>query len=263
MIDLTGKRAIVFGVASEDSIAWAICKWLAKAGAKITLSYQTRFRSRLYGLTKDVDFVENMSECDVAYEEQVRDFFNSLEGKFDMIVHAIGYAPASALEKPLIYTSEADFNTALTISAYSLQRIVRHSLRKLNPNSSIITLTYLGSTRVVPGYRLMGVAKAALESFVRELSNDIGTAGHRINAISSGPIKTLAASHVPGFDNILGFMKHTAPLRRNVYQDDVGKAAVFLLSDLSSGISGQTIFVDGGFNSVALPSDIEKVTFQD
>lgn len=263
MINLEGKRAIVFGVASEESIAWAICKWLAKAGAKITLSYQKRFRSRVYGLTKDVDFIEGMYECDVAFDDQVRDFFSNLEGKFDMVVHAIGYAPATALSKPIIYTSEEDFNTAMVISAYSLQRIVRHAMRVLNPQSAFLTLTYLGAVRVVPGYRLMGVAKAALEAFVRELSVNIGLAGHRINAISSGPIKTLAASHVPGFDNILGYMEHASPLKRNVTQDDVAKAALFLLSDLSSGITGQTIYVDTGFSSVALPSDIEKLKFDD
>ncbi len=261
MINLQGKRAIVFGVASEDSIAWAITQWLAKAGAKITLSYQTRFRSRVMGLIQGKDFIEGMHECDVAFDDQVRDFFNALDGKFDMIVHAIGYAPATALGKPIIYTTEEDFNTAMVISAYSLQRIVRHAMRVLNPNSSIITLTYLGAVRVVPGYRIMGVAKAALEALVRELAVNIGLAGHRINAISSGPIKTLAASHVPGFDNILEYMKHASPLRRNVTQDDVAKTALFLLSDLSSGITGQTIYVDTGFSSVALPADIDKISF--
>jgi len=261
MIDLTGKRAIVFGVADKTSIAWAISKWLADAGAKITLSYQTRFRSRLTQLTKDIEWIENMGECDVAFDDQVRDFFNGLEGKFDMIVHAIGYAPATALSKPVIFTNEEDYKTAMVISSYSLQRIVRHSLRVLNPRSSFVTLTYLGAERVVPGYRIMGVAKAALEAFVRELSVDIGGMGHRINAISSGPIKTLAASHVPGFDNILGFMEHTSPLRRNVHTDDVAKTSLFLLSDLASGITGQTIYVDVGFNTTALPTDIEKVNF--
>lgn len=262
MIDLTGKRAIVFGVASKDSIAWAITKWLVKAGASITLSYQKKFRSRLYALTKSADFeIEGMYECDVAFEDQVRDFFDGLSGKFDMVVHAIGYAPGSALAKPVIFTSEEDFTTALVISSYSLQRVARHAMRVLNPESSFVTLTYLGSTLVVPGYRLMGVAKAALESLVRELSVDVGAAGHRINAISSGPIRTLAASHIPGFDNILGFMKHTSPLKRNVQVDDVAKAAVFLLSDFASGITGQTIFVDVGFSSVALPSNIDKIRF--
>ena len=176
-----------------------------------------------------------------------------------MIVHAIGFAPGTALSKPIIFTNEEDFNTALVISSYSLARIVRHSMRYINPNTSFLTLTYLGSTAVVPGYRLMGTAKAALESLVRELAPVIGAGGHRINAISAGPIKTLAASHVPGFDSILSYMKHTAPLKRNINQEDVAKTAIFLLSDLSSGITGQTIFVDAGFNIIGVPPDIDKL----
>ena len=253
MIDFTGKRALIFGVASEDSIAWAITNWIIKAGGTVTLSYQTRFRSRLYQLTEGVEGIESLVECDVAFEDQVRDVFNELEGKFDMIVHAIGYAPATALQKPIIFTTEEDYNTAMVISAYSLQRIARHAMKKLNPNSAFLTLTYLGSTNVVPGYRIMGTAKAALESLVRELSPILGSAGHRINAISAGPIRTLAASGVPGFDNILDFMEQTAPLKRNVHQEDIAKAAIFLLSDLASGITGQTVFVDAGFNIMGVP----------
>ena len=253
MIDFTGKRALIFGVASEDSIAWAINNLIIQAGGTTVLSYQKRFRSRIFQLTKDVPGIENLVECDVAFEDQVKDLFNSIEGKFDMIVHAIGYAPATALSKPIIFTTEEDFNLAMTISSYSLQRIARYAMRVLNPNSSFVTLTYIGATRVTPGYRLMGVAKAALESFVRELSIVLGAAGHRINAVSSGPIKTLAASGIPGFDNILGFIADSSPIKRNVTQEDTAKASIFLLSDMASGITGQTIFVDGGFNIIGVP----------
>lgn len=259
MIDLTGKRALVFGVASETSIAWAITKWIIKAGGTCVLSYQQRFRSRIMQLTDGVEGIESLEVCDVAHEEQVRDLFNNIEGKFDMIVHAIGYAPASALSKPIIFTTEEDYNTSMVISAYSLQRIARHALRVLNPNSAMLTLTYLGSTSVVPGYRIMGTAKAALESLVRELSPILGAASHRINAISAGPIRTLAASGVPGFDNILDFMEHTSPLKENVDQDDVAKTALFLLSDLASGITGQTIFVDKGYSIMGVPPDLEDL----
>jgi enoyl-[acyl-carrier protein] reductase I len=134
-----------------------------------------------------------------------------------------------------------------------LKRITRHSLEYLNDGAAIVALSYLGSVRVVPGYRVMGVAKAALESFVRELASEIGSRNFRINALSSGPIKTLAASGVPGFDNILTFMKEAAPLKRNVTQDDVAKTALYLLSDLSSGVTGQTIYVDGGYSIMGLP----------
>ena len=256
MIDLSGKRALVFGVASDTSIAWSITQWIIKAGGTVILSYQKRFRSRLFQLTEGISGIEALEECDVAHEDQVRDLFNRLEGRIDMVVHAIGYAPATALGKPIIFTTEEDFTTAMVISSYSLQRIARHSMRKLNPNGSIITLTYLGATSVVPGYRLMGTAKAALESLVRELSPVLGAAGHRINAISAGPIRTLAASQVPGFDDILDYMEHTAPLKRNVDQVDIAKTAIFLLSDLASGITGQTIFVDSGFNIMGVPPDI-------
>ena len=259
MIDFTGKRALIFGVASEDSIAWAINNLIIQAGGTTILSYQKRFKSRLLQLTKDIEGIEAIEECDVAYEEQVKDLFNRLSGKFDMVVHAIGYAPATALMKPIIFTSEEDFNTAMVISSYSLQRISRHAMRVLNPNSSIITLTYLGATSVVPGYRLMGVAKAALESLVRELSVVLGTAGHRINAVSSGPIRTLAASHIPGFDDIMEYMADSSPLQRNVTQEDTAKASIFLLSDMASGITGQTIFVDSGYNIIGVPPNINRL----
>ncbi|MHA2252103.1 MAG: enoyl-ACP reductase FabI [Candidatus Kariarchaeaceae archaeon] len=176
-----------------------------------------------------------------------------------MVVHAIGFAPATALGKPIIFTTEEDFNSALVVSSYSLQRICRHAMKVLNKESSIVTLTYLGATSVVPGYRLMGVAKAALESLVRELSVVLGAAGHRINAVSSGPIRTLAASHVPGFDNILDFMAHSAPLKRNVTQEDTAKASIFLLSEMSSGITGQTIFCDAGYSIIGVPPDLDKM----
>lgn len=260
MIDFNGKRALIFGVASEASIAWGITQWIIKSGGTVVLAYQKRFRSRLYGLIKDVDGIEATEECDVAFDDQVKDLFAKVGGKFDMIVHAIGYAPATALSKPIIYTNQEDFTTALVISSYSLQRIVRHSMRYLNPNSSFVTLTYLGATSIVEGYRIMGTAKAALESLVRELSPILGAGGHRINAISSGPIRTLAASHVPGFDKILDYMEHTAPLKRNVDQEDVAKTAIFLLSNLASGITGQTIFVDAGFNIVGVPPNLDKLT---
>ncbi|OLS23438.1 MAG: Enoyl-[acyl-carrier-protein] reductase [NADH] FabI [Candidatus Heimdallarchaeota archaeon LC_2] len=258
MIDFTSKRALIFGVASEDSIAWAINNLIIEAGGTTILSYQKRFKSRILQLTKDIDGIEAIEECDVAFEDQVKDLFNRLTGKFDMVVHAIGFAPATALMKPIIFTTEEDFNTALVISSYSLLRIARHAMRVLNPNSSFITLTYLGATKVVSGYRLMGVAKATLESMVRELSVVLGAAGHRINAVSSGPIRTLAASHIPGFDNILDYMARTAPLKRNVTQDDTAKASIFLLSDMASGITGQTIFVDLGFNIIGVPPNLDN-----
>ena len=259
MIDLRGKRALVFGVASEDSIAWAAAQKLAAAGARVTLGYQKRFLSRLMMMVKEKPWIEGWHECDVTKEEDVRKFFATVQGKFDMMVHAIAFAPATALQKPLIFTNEADFAQALNVSSYSLVRLTHFAMPVLNHGSSILTLTYLGGERIVPGYRVMGTAKAALENLVRELAADIGPAGHRINAISAGPIRTLAASGVPGFDLILDYMAHAAPLRRNVNQEDVANAAVFLLSPLAGGITASTIYVDAGYHAVGVPPDLDKI----
>jgi enoyl-[acyl-carrier protein] reductase I len=259
MISLQGKRALVFGVASEDSIAWAICQRLAEHGAKITLGYQKRFLSRLMQLVKDKPWIDGWYECDVTVEEDVKKFFSQVQGKYDMVVHAIAFAPATALSRPIIFTSAEDFATALNVSAYSLVRLTHYAMPVLNKGSSVLTLTYLGSERVVPGYRVMGTAKAALESLVRELAMAIGSAGHRVNAISAGPIKTLAASGVPGFENILNWMEKNAPLRRNVTQDDVARAASFLLSDYASGVTGQILYVDAGYNIAGAPPDLDQM----
>jgi enoyl-[acyl-carrier protein] reductase I len=258
MLNLNGKRALIFGVASEDSIAWAIAQRLAENGVKITLGYQKRFLSRLMQLVKDKPWIEAWHECDVTVEEDVKKFFATVQGKYDMMVHAIAFAPATALSRPIVFTSAEDFATALNVSAYSLVRLTHYSMAVLNKNSSIITLTYLGGERVVPGYRVMGTAKAALESLVRELAMAIGSAGHRVNAISAGPIKTLAASGVPGFDNILGWMQMNAPLKRNVTQDDVAKSALFLLSELASGVTGHVLYCDAGYNIVGAPPDLDQ-----
>lgn len=259
MIDLNGKRALVFGVASEDSIAWAIANALAAEGVKVTLGTQKRFRSRVMQLIKEKAWVEKWLEADVSVEEEVKAFFGQLEGKFDMLVHAIAFAPAPALQNPLLQTSAEDFATTLGVSSYSLIRLARHAAPNMNPGGSILTLTYLGSQRIVAGYRVMGTAKAALENIVRELAMDLGPEAQiRVNAISAGPIRTLAASGVPGFDNILSWMASTTPLRRNVKQEDVAKASLFLLSDLASGVTGHVLYVDAGFNVMGVPPVIEQ-----
>jgi enoyl-[acyl-carrier protein] reductase I len=259
MIDLTGKRALVFGVASETSIAWTIAKQLADAGAKVTLGYQKRFLSRIMQLTKDVDWIESKLECDVAHEESVARFFEQTEGQFDVLVHAIGFAPAEALARPIIHTTQEDYETAMTVSAYSLVRLVRQAVPRLNPGASVLTLTYLGAERVVPGYRIMGTAKAALESLTRELAALVGQRGVRVNAISAGPIRTLAASGVPGFDQILGWMAHCAPLKRNVTQEDVAGAALFFASDLSGGVTGEVLYVDAGYHIMGVPPGLDQL----
>lgn len=257
--DLAGKRFLVFGVAADSSIAWAIARDLGARGATVTLGYQKRFLSRVMALVKDQPFVEAWKECDVASEESVAAFFSQVEGDFDGLVHAVAFAPAEALGASILETQQKDFETALTVSSFSLVRLLRGALPRLKPGSSTVALTYLGAERVVPGYRVMGTAKAALESLVRETAVAIGPLGHRVNAISAGPIKTLAASGVPGFDMILDWMRANTPLRRNVTQDDVARAAAFLLSEDAAGITGQTIYVDAGYSIVGAPPELDRV----
>lgn len=274
---LAGKRALVFGVASEDSIAWAIAQELAAHGATVVMGYQKRFLSRILQLFKDRPWIEAWYECDASVEESVAKFFqeekagtpsmggpqsNPHAGKgFDMLVHCIAFAPATALQDEVVKTTEADWNIALGVSAYSLVRLTRHALPNMNRDGAIISLTYLAAERFVPGYRVMSTAKAALQELTRELAFTCGREkGIRVNTISAGPIRTLAASGVPGFTMILDWMKHSAPLGRNVTQQDVAKSAYYLLSDLASGVTGHVLYVDGGYNMMAVPPDLDKMT---
>lgn len=261
---LAGKRAVVFGVASEDSIAWAIAQELAAHGAKVTMGYQKRFLSRIMGLFKDKAWIDGQFECDASNEESVAKFFTEAQSAgqtpFDMMVHCIAFAPATALQDEVVKTTEADWNVALGVSAYSLVRLTRHAMGHMNAGGAIISLTYLGADRFVPGYRVMSAAKAALQELTRELSFTCGREKQvRVNAISAGPIRTLAASGVPGFSMILDWMKHAAPLGRNVSQQDVAKSAFFLLSDLASGVTGQILYVDAGYSIMGVPPDIDKM----
>jgi enoyl-[acyl-carrier protein] reductase I len=261
---LASKRALVFGVASEDSIAWAIARELAAHGAKVTMGYQKRFLSRVLQLFKDQPWIEGYYECDASIEESVAKFFQESAAKnpapFDMMVHCIAFAPATALQDEVVRTTEADWNTALGVSAYSLVRLTRHAMPHMARDGAIVSLTYLGADRFVPGYRVMSAAKAALQELTRELSFTCGREkGVRVNAISAGPIRTLAASGVPGFDMILDWMRHSAPLGRNVTQQDVAKSAYFLLSDLGSGVTGQVLYVDCGYSIMGVPPDLDRM----
>ena len=261
---LAGKRALIFGVASDDSIAWAIAQELAAHGATCIMGYQKRFLSRVLQLFKDKPWIEGYLECDVGTEESVASFFEQARqkhpGGFDMMVHCIGFAPASALQDEVVRTTEADWNTALTVSAYSLVRLTRHAMPDIRRDGAIVSLTYLGADRFVPGYRVMSAAKAALQELTRELAFTCGREkGVRVNTISAGPIRTLAASGVPGFSMILDWMRHAAPLARNVSQQDVAKSAYFLLSDLASGVTGQLLYVDAGYSIMGVPPDLDKM----
>ena len=261
MLKLQGKTAFVFGVASEDSIAWAICQQLAAAGVTLYLGYQKRFMSRIFQLKDKLPQIGGFYPLDVASDATTREFFEAFEKehpgkKADILIHAIGFAPRACFDRPILFVEDSDINTAMTISANSLQRCLKHALPYLNAGSSTVTLTYAASNRFVPNYGIMSMAKAALECWTRELACHLGPEGHRVNAVSSGPIRTIAASGVPGFENILDHVEANSPLRRNVNQDDVAGATLWLASPLSSGVTGQCIYVDGGYSITMVPQSI-------
>jgi enoyl-[acyl-carrier protein] reductase I len=196
-------------------------------------------------------------QCDVSNDAEIDQLFATLKdkhGKLDILVHSIGFAPADALKNEFLQTSREDFRIAHDISVYSLIALSRAAVPLMTGGGSILTLTYYGSTKVVPNYNVMGVAKAALEASVRYMAADLGPDGIRVNAISAGPIRTLAASGVSGFKTMYGKFRDVAPMRRNVTIDDVGATAVFLASDLSAGVTGETLYVDAGFNVLGVPT---------
>jgi enoyl-[acyl-carrier protein] reductase I len=241
-------------MANKRSIAWGIAQALKREGASLWFNYQSgRVKDYVVELTASLGGDNPLHECDVTNPDQVDTLFNAIQnrwGSLDFLVHSLAFAPREALDGYFYTTSLAQWNTAMEISAYSLvlcARKARPLLEKAG-GGSIITMTYLGSTRTVPSYNVMGVAKAALEASVRYLASDLGPSGIRVNAISAGPIKTLAAKGVSGFSSILKVMEEKAPLRRNVTQDDIGNVGLFLVSRLSEAVTGQVIFVDCGYS---------------
>jgi enoyl-[acyl-carrier protein] reductase I len=253
MINLQGRHALIFGVASEQSIAWAIAKHLHAAGARISLGYQQRFKSRILQLVKSNEIpIPFYERCDLTSPEETAAFFEKVEGPIDIVVHSIAYSHPDSFSKRISDVSSEEFATTLAASAYSLLPTVRAAKPKMTRGGSVMTLSYLGGQRVVSNYKLMGIAKAALEATVRELANDVGPDNIRVNAISAGAIKTLAASQIAGFDDMMKVYEGVAPLRRSVSQDDVADLATFLGSDMSRNITGQTIFVDAGYSILAM-----------
>jgi enoyl-[acyl-carrier protein] reductase I len=239
-------------VANKRSIAWGIANAANKAGARLVLTYQNdRLGENVRELAPQLN-EPVLLPCDVSSDEQIQNLAGQIKekvGHLDFVVHALAYAPREALEGRYADTSRDAFRIALDISAYSLVATTKALLPLMeNRQASIVTLTYLGSVRVVQNYNVMGVAKAALEASVRYLANDLGPLGVRVNAISAGPIKTLASSAVGGISNMIKLHAERAPLRKPVDLDEVGEAALFLLSSLSRGISGEVIYVDGGYH---------------
>ena len=250
---LKGKVALVTGVASEDSIAWAIAHELAEQGARIILGYQFRYHSRIRLLAPTLPHLISYDRCDVMKDDEVHAFFAGIDVPIDIVVHAIAYAPPRAFEHRVVRTKDDDFATALSISAHSLAKLMNGARKHMPHGGAAITLSYLGGVRVAANYKVMGVAKAALEAYVRELAVDLGPQGIRVNAISAGPIRTLAASGIPDMERLLDYNAKVSPMRDNVTQADVAKCAAFLASDGSRMITGQTIYVDGGFSVVGVP----------
>jgi len=258
---LEGKKALIFGIANKHSIAWGIAQSLHAQGAEIGLSYAIpQLEKRVFPLAKELGatFVEM---CDVSSDEAIEATFTKAAdhfGEIDILVHAIGFAPREELDGRYVDTTREGFKIALDISAYSLVALSREAAKLMPNGGSILTLTYYGAEKVVPHYNVMGVAKAALEASTRYLAADLGPDGIRVNAISAGPIKTLAAAGISGFRKMLSYTAERTPLRRNVDQNEVGQTALWLCSDLSSGVTGEVIHVDAGYNILGMFEPPEK-----
>src|ERR1700760_4746306 len=251
MIDLKGQTAVVFGLANKRSIAWAIAQKLSAAGAQIAICYQNeRLRVEAEALAGELPN-DATFECDVSSDEQIDAVFTKLKeryGKLHVLVHSVAFAPAEALQNDFLLTTRDAFRVAHEISVYSLIALSRAAAPLMTKGGSILTLTYYGSTKVIPRYNVMGVAKAALEATVRYLAFELGRQNIRVNAISAGPIKTLAARGIRDLGEMLKSHEERAPLQRNVTTAEVGSTAVFLASDMSSGITGEVTYVDCGYN---------------
>src|SRR5215813_4584073 len=252
---LENKVGMIFGVANKRSIAWACADACASQGAKLTFTYQgERLKEnveKLAGDLKDTLIVP----CDVSNQAEVDAAFAAVQekyGRLDFLVHSIAFAPREALEGEFLTTTREAFTTALEISAFSLTQVALAAAPLMTEGGSIVTMTYYGAEKVVPNYNVMGVAKAALESSVRYLAADLGKNNIRVNAISAGPINTLSARGVKNMGSLLGYVGEKSPLKRNVSAAEVGNTALFLVSDLSSGITGETIYVDCGYNIMGI-----------
>jgi enoyl-[acyl-carrier protein] reductase I len=252
---MTGKKGLILGLANDKSIAWGISKKLHEEGASLGFTYLNEaFEKRVRPLAQSLGS-EIIVGCDVTKDADVEALFKEVEKKWgglDFLVHSVAFAGRDELKNPFHMTSREGFRVALDTSAYSLISVTRAALPLMKNGGSIITLTYLGSTRAIANYNVMGVAKAALEASVRYLALELGEKGIRVNAISAGPVRTLSASGVSGFSDILGIMETKSPLRRTVTLEELGKSAVYFLSDMASGVTGEVHFVDTGYNIIGV-----------
>ena len=262
---MAGKRGLIMGLANDKSIAWGIARACAAAGAELAFSYQGEaLRKRVLPLAEKLG-TPLVHECDVADEASIDALFARLRaewGKLDFLVHAIGFSDKTELRGRYIDTSRANFAMTMDISVYSFTAVARRAAEMMPDGGAMLTLTYYGAEKIMPHYNVMGLAKAALEASVRYIAEDLGKDGIRCNAISAGPIKTLAASGIGDFRYIMKWNEYNSPLRRNVTIDDVGKSALYLLSDLGSGVTGEVLHVDAGYHVVGMKAvdapDISK-----
>jgi enoyl-[acyl-carrier protein] reductase I len=264
---MKGKRGLIMGLANDKSIAWGIAKACADAGAELAFSYQGEALKKRVGPLADQLGSDIVLECDVADQASIDALFAELEkkwGKLDFIVHAIGFSDKNELRGRYVDTSPENFRMTMDISVYSFTAVARRAADLMADGGSMLTLTYYGAEQVMPHYNVMGVAKAALEASVRYLAEDLGKDGIRVNSISAGPIKTLAASGIGDFRYILKWNELNSPLRRNVSINDVGNSALYLLSDLGAGVTGETHHVDAGYHVVGMKAvdapDIDVTT---
>lgn len=262
---MQGKRGLIMGLANDKSIAWGIAKALSGAGAELAFSYQgDALKKRVVPLAEQLGS-DIVLPCDVSDEGSIDALFDGLKERWDnldFVVHAIGFSDKNELRGRYVDTSRSNFAMSMDISVYSFTAVMQRAEKMMNSGGSAVTLTYYGAEQVMPHYNVMGVAKAALEASVRYMAEDLGKDGIRVNSISAGPIKTLAASGIGDFRYILKWNEYNSPLRKNVSIDEVGNSALYLLSDLSAGVTGETHHVDAGYHVVGMKAvdapDIDK-----
>lgn len=255
---LAGKRGLIMGVANDKSIAWGIAKECHAAGAELAFSYQGEALGKRVGpLAQSID-QDFLMECDVTDMSSVDAMFAEIEKRWstiDFLVHAIGFSDKNELRGRYVETSRENFMMTMDISVYSFTAVTQRAEKLMTNGGSLLTLTYYGAEMVMPHYNVMGVAKAGLEASVKYLAMDLGPKNIRVNALSAGPIKTLAASGIGDFRYILKWNEYNSPLRRNVTQNDIGKSALYLLSDLASGVTGENLHVDAGYHVVGMKAE--------
>ncbi len=253
MENLKGKRGLIFGLANERSIAYGIAKLFHESGAKLAFNYQSYFKDRVEKIVQDFN-PDYLAECDVSSDESFAEYFNGLKkvwDTFDFVIHSVAFADKNELIGSYLQTSRQGFNQALDISCYSFTKLAQHSAEFMINGGSMVTLSYYGANKYIKNYNVMGVAKAALEASVRYLSVDLGPSAIRVNAISAGPVKTLAAVGISDFRKMLEHTKNASPLRRNVGLEDIAYSAAFLVSDYSKNITAEILNVDCGYNSIS------------